>query len=132
MPIQPRPEQLEEFIANAPKGPIHMLNLLKFKEKAEYADGRETPLSGAEAYAVYGAGVARLIQAMGGRFVYQAATNTMVIGDSELPWDAVAIVEYPSLEDFQKMVSSEAYQSVHVHRDAGLAHQLLINTNPLG
>ena len=30
-----------------------MVNLLKFKEKAEYEDGRDTNLSGAEAYAIY-------------------------------------------------------------------------------
>ena len=132
MATQPRPEQLEQFLKKAPKGPIHMLNLLKFKERAQYEDGRETTLSGAEAYGVYGLGVAKLIQAMGGRFVYQAAANTLVIGDGDLAWDAVAIVEYPSIEDFQKMVASEAYQEIHVHRDAGLAHQLLVNAQPLG
>ena len=132
MATQPRPEQLEQFLANAPKGPIHMLNLLKFKERAEYGDGRETSLSGVEAYGVYGAGVSKLIQALGGRFVYQGAANALLIGDGDLAWDAVAIVEYPSVEDFQKMVASEAYQEVHVHRDAGLAHQLLVRCQGLG
>ena len=31
-----------------------MVNLLKFKEKAEYKDGRETNLTGSEAFAIYG------------------------------------------------------------------------------
>ncbi len=131
MATQPTPAQLEQLLTKAPKGPIHMLNLLKFKERAEYADGRETELSGAEAYALYGAGVAILIGALGGRAVYQGVPNVLVIGEGDTPWDAIAIVEYPSIESFQKMLASEAYQEVHVHREAGLEHQLLINTLPI-
>ena len=33
--------------------PFLAVNLIKFKEKAEYADGRETDLTGREAYAIY-------------------------------------------------------------------------------
>ncbi len=131
MATQPTPAQLEQLLAKAPKGPILMLNLLKFKEHAEYPDGRETQLSGAEAYALYGAGVGKLIAALGGRAVYQGVPNVLVIGEGDTPWDAIAIVEYPSLESFQKMLASEAYQEVHVHREAGLDHQLLINTVPI-
>jgi hypothetical protein len=41
MPIAPKPEQLAELMERAPDGKLYMLNLLKFKDKAEYADGRE-------------------------------------------------------------------------------------------
>ena len=73
----------------------------------------------------------KLIRALGGRAVYQGVPNVLVIGEGDTPWDAIAIVEYPSLESFQKMLASEAYQEVHVHREAGLDHQLLINTLPI-
>jgi uncharacterized protein (DUF1330 family) len=127
MATQPRPDQIQEFAKKAPKGPLYMLNLLKFKPRAEYADGRQTDLTGAQAYGLYGEGVGKLIAELGGRFVFGGACNVLVVGDGELEWDSVAIVEYPSLEAFQKMTSSEAYQQVHVHREAGLAHQLLIH-----
>jgi uncharacterized protein (DUF1330 family) len=104
-----------------------MLNLLKFKERAKYRDGRETDLTGQQAYGLYGAGVAKLIQGLGGTFVFGGQANVLLIGDGELQWDTVAIVKYPSFEAFTKMTASEAYQEVHVHRDAGLSHQLLIN-----
>ena len=97
-----------------------MLNLLKFKERAEYADGRDTDLTGAQAYALYGAGVGKLIAELGGRMVFSGKMNVQLIGDDELAWDTVGIVEYPSLEAFQKMTASAAYQEVHVHRAAGL------------
>ena len=50
--VTPSEEQMKGFMEPGREGPIYMLNLLKFKAKAEYADGRETDLSGAEAYAI--------------------------------------------------------------------------------
>ena len=127
MAIAPTAEQIKNLINRAPEGKLYMLNLLKFKDKAEYADGRETTLTGADAYALYGQGVTKLIAELGGRLVWNGQPNTLVIGEGELGWDAVAIVEYPSIEAFQKMTASPDYDAVHVHREAGLAHQLLIN-----
>lgn len=124
---QPRPDQLDNLVKNKPEGPLYMLNLLKFRDRAIYADGRDTDLSGAEAYGIYGAGVAKLIGAMGGSIEIGLATNVLLIGDGELEWDSVAVVKYPSFEDFTSMTSSKAYQEIHVHRDAGLDHQVLIN-----
>ena len=127
MPTQPRPEQIKEFFTKAPTGPLIMLNLLKFKEKAEYADSRKTTISGLEAYNIYAEMMGKRIRTDGGRLVFSAATNVLVVGDGELEWDAVAVVEYASLENFQNIVSSPEYQEMGLHRDAGLAHQLLIN-----
>jgi uncharacterized protein (DUF1330 family) len=71
--------------------------------------------------------VTRLVHDLGGSFEFGGQTNVLVIGGGDLEWDAVAIVKYPSFEAFVQMTQSEAYQAIHVHRDAGLAHQLLIN-----
>ena len=130
MPIQPNPEQLKKFIENVPSGPVTMLNLLKFKEKAVYANGSESNLSGAQAYMLYGMEMSKLMAAEGGRSVFSAPTNTLVIGEGELEWDMVVIAEYASLESFQKIMSSPEYQEIATHREAGLAHQLLINLVP--
>jgi uncharacterized protein (DUF1330 family) len=104
-----------------------MLNLLKFKEKAEYADGRQTDISGAEAYGIYAEEMGKLIEADGGRMVFSALMNVLVIGEGDLEWDVVGIAEYASLKSFQEITASTKYQEINVHRDAGLAHQLLIN-----
>ena len=127
MPVAPRPEQVEALMQRAPDGKLYMLNLLKFRERAAYADGRPTQLSGAEAYALYGAAVRKLIEDLGGRIVFGGVPNVLVIGDGGLDWDQVVIVEYPSLNAFSGMTASPEYREAHVHREAGLAHQLLIN-----
>jgi uncharacterized protein (DUF1330 family) len=127
MPTQPRPEQIQALFAKAPEGSLVMLNLLKFKEKASYPDGRQTDISGVEAYGIYSTEMRKLIEADGGRFLFSALLNVLVIGEGELEWDRVGIVEYASLESFQRITASPKYQEISIHRTAGLAHQLLIN-----
>ena len=51
--VMPNDDQMAEFLEKGNDEPIYMVNLLKFKDKAEYPDKRETDLSGREAYAIY-------------------------------------------------------------------------------
>ena len=125
------PEQLAEFARPGPDGPIYMVNLLKFKEHAEYADGRDADLSGAEAYARYGAAVVSLVAEHGGRIIFSGAVNWLMIGQADELWDQVAVVEYPNRAALLAMSASEAYQEIAVHRSAGLAGQLNIETTGL-
>ena len=126
MATQPRREQIAALLDNDKGGPIRMLNLLKFREFARYSDGTDAELSGAEAYQRYAAEVVPIIRKTGGEIVFSGQANTLVIGDGELEWDMVSIVQYPSVAAFLGMTSSEEYQKIHVHRDAGLEHQLLV------
>ena len=126
MTITPRDEQMAALIEKDRGGPINMLNLLKFKEFAEYADGSDAEISGQEAYMRYGAKVAVLVKKLGGEMLFGSGANALVIGDGELQWDMVAIMKYPSVTAFVDMVNSQEYGDIHLHRDAGLAHQLLV------
>ncbi len=126
MVILPRDEQVAALLENDHGGPINMLNLLKFKEFAEYPDDSDAELSGQEAYMRYGIKVVELIAGLGGEIVFSGNADTLVIGDGDLQWDMVTIVKYPSVAAFMEMTDSEEYKAVHVHRDAGLAHQLLV------
>lgn len=126
MPTQPTREQIKALLANDDGGPIHMLNLLKFKAFADYGDGADKTLSGHDAYQRYAVEVARLINNLGGKIVFEGEANALVIGDGELEWDVVGIVEYPSIAAFLEMTASEEYQKIHIHREAGLEHQLLV------
>lgn len=128
MATQTTPDQLRAFVAKAPaRGPLTMLNLLKFRPRARYADRRDTDLTGADAYGIYGTEVTRMIYRMGGKLVFAGAANAQLIGDGDLQWDMVIIMEYPSRQGFLDMLASPEYQELQVHRDAGLEHQLLIN-----
>ncbi len=40
--VYPTKEQMDGFLEGDDNSPISMVNLLKFKDKAEYKDGRET------------------------------------------------------------------------------------------
>ncbi|MEL0071263.1 MAG: DUF1330 domain-containing protein [Rhodobiaceae bacterium] len=105
-----------------------MVNLLKFKEKAEYPDGRETDLTGAQAYGIYTEGVTKILNSFGGDIVFSGQVERLMLGTVEELWDAVAIARYPSREAMGKMVSSPEYAEISMHRDAGLAGQLNIET----
>ncbi len=122
----PSQEQMQEFFGSGEDGSFVMVNLLKFKERAEYADGRETELSGAEAYAIYGAAVQKCVKDVGGTPGFAGAVTGLLLGEVEDNWDMVALVEYPSLEAFRTMMMSPEYQKIAVHRAAGLAGQLNI------
>jgi uncharacterized protein (DUF1330 family) len=128
--VFPSPEQFQSFFGAPEDGPFVMVNLLKFKEKAEYEDGSEPNLSGREAYNRYGVEVAKLVTALGGKIRYSGAVTGLMIGEIEEPWDAVALAEYPSLAAFQKMGLSPEMHAIEHHRKAGLAGQLNIRTKP--
>ncbi|NQY12571.1 MAG: DUF1330 domain-containing protein [Henriciella sp.] len=122
------PKQMEGMQEQGPEGPIFMVNLLKFKDKAEYADGRETDLTGRQAYQLYGAGVAGLLPEYGGRICFVADVTFLSLGQVEELWDEVAIAAYPDRNALFRMSTSQAWQDLAVHRAAGLAGQLNIET----
>lgn len=130
--VTPTPEGIQAFLAKDIEGPVSMVNLLKFKEKAEYADGRETELTGAEAYGLYGQDMARWVTSQGGRLLFSGPAHHLVLGDADELWDQVAIMEYPSKEAFVKIVSAPEVAEWGVHRAAGLEGQLLIAVTATG
>lgn len=129
--VIPDKDQIESMINDpGPDGPIVMVNLLKFREKAAYADGSNPEMTGREAYAKYGAGVAPLVVKHGGRMIYAGPVSFLMLGRVEDVWDQVALVEYPKRASLFAMSSSEEYQAISHHREAGLEGQLNIETTP--
>ena len=126
--VQPTKAQLEGFLEPGPDGPIYMVNLLKFREEAEYPDGRQTNLTGAEAYGLYKDAVGPLLEEFGGAGVFFAKVERLMLGEVDELWDEVAIAMYPSRKAMLDMMRSETMQSIGVHRAAGLAGQLNIET----
>ncbi len=126
--VGPNAEQIAGFMEPGPSGPIYMVNLLKFKQRAEYADGRETDLTGAEAYQIYIDAVTKLLVEFGGAGMFVAPVERLALGEVEELWDVVAIAMYPSRGAMRDMASSGTMQEIGVHRTAGLAGQLNIET----
>ena len=127
--LEPNQEQVTGFLAPNDDQPIYMLNLLKYKDRAEYADGRKTELSGREAYQIYGVGVIERLAAVNGGIIFSGTVSRLMLGEVEELWDDVAIAMYPSRAAMLEMISSPEYQDIAVHREAGLAGQLNIETN---
>lgn len=121
-------ERIQEMMQPGPDGPIYMVNLLKFKERAEYEDGRETDLTGYEAYQKYGRAVAELLPKYGGEFFFAADVTFLSLGQVEDLWDEVAIAKYPDRAALLAMSTSDEWRAISVHRTAGLAGQLNIET----
>lgn len=124
--VYPTRDQLQALIARNTKTPIVMLNLLKFKEKAVYKDGRATELTGREAYQRYADLMVPFVTSHGGHIVFSGEAKGQVIGEVGELWDTVALMEYPSAEAFAKIAMSPEVAGFGVHREAGLAGQLLI------
>ena len=125
----PDPAALAALVQSSETGPVVMLNLLKFKAKA---DAPDEGMSGAEAYAKYGGMMRTIVEEAGGRFIWMGRVTGMVIGESDVDFDVVALVEYPSRQAFAKIVTDARVQSIGVHRAAGLLGQWLIAMTQTG
>lgn len=123
--IRPNPEQFQQLAQARDEGPVVMLNLLKYKERAEGEEG-----SGADAYAKYGEAAVRMINETGGRLLWQARADQILIGDPAEDWDTVLLVEYPSRKAFLDMVSRPDYMKSHGHREAGLERTVVVACTP--
>lgn len=125
------PEQFKAFFDTDHGKAIHMVNLLKFKAKAEYPQDHELhgkEMTGAEAYILYAIEVTKILQGFGGGITFSGQVQRLALGSVDELWDMVAIANYPSKKHMADMIVSPEYQAIEVHRDAGLAGQLNIET----
>ena len=125
--IRPSKEQLGTFRAADREQPIVMLNLLKYRDTADYADDQDQPpCSGRDAYERYGAIAAQKVAAVGGRIIIGAKAEQTFIGEPGDSWDDIVFVFYPSRAAFFEMQMMPDYQAALVHREAGLEKTVLI------
>lgn len=116
------------------EGPFFMVNLLRYKERAEYDDAANvSPCTGREAYYErYVPAFNRIATAAGidGITVFWVgAVLAQVIAPPDEQWDDIAIVEYPSLGTFLDVTANPAYQAEAApHRTAALDDSRLIAT----
>lgn len=131
--VDPTRAQFEAFKAADRDVPIDMLNLVRLRDRAAYPAGHalaDAALSGAQAFARYGAESADILARIGGRVVWRGAPQTMVIGPAEDRWDHAFIVRYPTAHAFLAMVKDDGYASAVIHRQAAVASARLIRCAP--
>ncbi|MCA1782609.1 MAG: DUF1330 domain-containing protein [Dermatophilaceae bacterium] len=113
--------------------PIHMLNLVRFREEAEYPEGHEHAgkgWSGRRAYREYGLTSGPVFSRVGGSIVWRGAFDCTLIGPEGESWDVAFIAQYPSGAAFLEMVVDEEYRRAVANRTAALADSRLVRFAP--
>lgn len=131
--IDPSRANFEAFKALPRDEPIHMLNLLLYREQAAFPEGHEHAgkgWSGRRAYEEYGEASGPIFRRVGGRVVWRGAFQAMVTGPQELRWDDGFVAEYLSAAAFLEMVKDPDYQRAVVNRTAALADSRLVRFSP--
>jgi uncharacterized protein (DUF1330 family) len=107
------------------RGPIVMLNLMRFRERSLDGDG-----SGWDAYLRYSALTVPMIKARGGTLLWTGDAKAVALGPQDgNAWDYLALVNYPSLAAFIDMMTSADYETLcDPHRRNGCAEHVIIAT----
>ena len=124
MAIYPTPEQLQELMNGPQDQPVVMLNLRRFKPRADDSHEGDT---GQEAYMRYGTEMRRFVESKGGRFIWAGRVDSQLIGEGGEGFHAVGLVEYPSRRAFMEIANDpHVTDNIGKHRAAGLEMQWLI------
>jgi len=111
-------------------GEIVMLNLLRFRDVADYSANLELmpsqPISGAEAYQKYIDHTLPFLKKSGGDLVFLGKGGNFLIGPREERWDLVMLVRQKSLSDFIAFSSNQEYLAGIGHRTAALEDSRLL------
>ena len=128
--ISPTPESIAALVSRNIEGPVTMLNLIRFREVADYRDfpdlAPEEPISGERAYEIYSAHTLPFLAEVGGQVVFMGTGGSLLIGPQEARWDRVLLVQYPDLSAFLAMTQSPEYAAGAGHRTAALADSRLL------
>lgn len=126
--VDPSKEDFARFREMNRPGPLHMLNLLKFREFAAYDDG--TVATGIEAYQNYARESGPIFRRLGGRQIWAGKPELTLIGPQSESWDLAFIAEYPDKDAFVAMLRDPEYRKAVRHRQAAVADSRLIRMRP--
>ena len=131
--IDPSPANFQAFKDLPRDEPIHMLNLLEYREQAEYPEGHEhvgKGWSGRRAYEEYGKTSGPIFRRVGGTMVWRGSFQTMVTGPDAKRWHDGFVAQYPNAGAFFEMIKDPEYQQAVVNRTAALVDSLLMRFEP--
>jgi len=124
------PEAGKAFYQQKIEGKVTMLNLLKFRETADYTGyenlAPDAQITGKIAYYAYMKAVSPLIKKAGGEVLFYGKSSAFLIGPAEEKWDAVLLVRHESSAAFLAFAQDEDYQKIKGHRQAALEDSRLL------
>ncbi len=109
-------------------GPVWMVNLMKYRDRAEYTDGRKTTLSGREADDVYAP--VEILADLGAEVAFFGDVTEHLACD-EHTWDRVGVVMYPTRRSFIDMQARPDFAEKYAHKEAGMAETIIVGTQPV-
>ena len=124
--VDPERDQFDAFKELPRDKPVMMLNLVRFRKKAAYDDGREA--TGAEAYTAYSRESGPIFRRVGGEIIWRGDPETTVIGPKHERWDMIFVARYPTAGAFLEMVTDSDYRIAVTHRQAAVEDSRLIRT----
>lgn len=111
-------------------GEVIMLNLLRFREVADYSTAPELApeerISGREAYQKYIDHTLPFLEATGGSIMLLAEGGQYLIGPQDERWDVAMLIRQNSLQDFMAFSSNAEYLAGMGHRTAALEDSRLL------
>jgi uncharacterized protein (DUF1330 family) len=125
--LYPEADQIEALRSAGDDGPVVMVNLLRFKARA---DPPHDDADGETVYRRYAHRMRAIIEAAGGRFLWAGRVEGLVVGRSDVAFDLIGLVEYPSRAAFVRIAFSAEVQAIGEWRAAGLEGQWLVAATP--
>ena len=118
------------FMQRGITGPVVMLNLLRFRETADYGKSPElappAPVRGIDAYRTYLAHARRFLEARGGGLDFLGRGGAFLIGPAADRWDVAMLVRHRSVADFASFANDPEYLAGVGHRTAALEDSRLL------
>lgn len=113
-----------QFKSDNRPGPIHMLNLVRLRQRALYPEG--TPASGAQAFGRYSDISAPVLHRLGGSIVWRGSHELTMVGPPGQAWDIAFIAHYPGVAAFVAMMRDADYREAMKHRQAAVLDSRLL------
>ncbi|MEO8173642.1 MAG: hypothetical protein ABI581_11185 [Sediminibacterium sp.] len=128
--LYPTQESGRDFMNRKITGNVVMLNLLRFKEKADYKDTPElspsTSVTGEMAYQLYIQHTLPFLKQTGGEILFFGKGGNFLIGPGNEIWDAVMLIRQTSVDSFITFASHPEYLQGIGHRTAALNDSRLL------
>lgn len=128
--LEVTPEQGAHFFGAARSGSVVMLNLLRFRDVADYshapAIAPQSPISGSEAYRRYMEAIEPLLEASGGSLLFAGNADRFLIGPADEKWDFAMLVRQAGAQAFLGFASDSAAQAATLHRTAAVEDSRLL------
>jgi len=128
--LEPSDDNARRLLSRGIKGPVTMLNLLRFRELADYSGFPELapaePISGAEAYDRYVRHTTPFLIASGGSVELFGTGGHYFVGPTDERWDVIMLVRQASVDDFFAFAANQEYLAGLGHRTAALEDSRLL------